>query len=174
MRDGLGGDVVGPRLYPIGPGAGYFDAGVTADGRQVLMGLDCPEVVAVFFDASGGLIGHESRRLEFLPRGGGKGGADGVYDINDERIPSRVAAWQADLGFRPSLIRVKPFFLDELGIGITDYPDHFGEILVDPAASDAEKDDVRDSIRLWDADGQFVLYWGNDYWLDDSGAVVSS
>jgi hypothetical protein len=40
--------------------------------------------------------------------------------------------------------------------------------------SDEERADVRESMQLWDADGQFVLYWGNDYWLDDSGEVVAS
>jgi hypothetical protein len=29
-------------------------------------------------------------------------------------------------------------------------------------------------MELWDEDGQFVLLWGNDYWLDGSGRVVSS
>ena len=33
---------------------------------------------------------------------------------------------------------------------------------------------MRESMRLWDADGQFVLNWGNDYWLDATGEVVSS
>ena len=66
------------------------------------------------------------------------------------------------------------FFIPELGIGIEDYPDHFGEILDDPDSSDDEKADVRDSMETWDADGQFVLNWGNDYWLESTGEVVSS
>lgn len=159
---------------------GDFDAGMTGDGRQVLMGLDCPDLVAIFFDAAGDLIRHEARHLEFLQRSGlivdGEPieGAVGYYDIDDERILHRIVAWQEELQFRSTTIRVKRFFLDELGIGIEDYPSHFGEILVDPGASDEEKRDLRDSMRLWDADGQFVLHWGNDYWLDDSGEVTSS
>jgi len=69
---------------------------------------------------------------------------------------------------------VKKFFLKDLYLGIQDYPDHFGEVLSDPAASEAEKDDIRDSMQLWVQTGQFVLWWGNDYWLDDKGEVVSS
>ncbi len=57
------------RLYPIRPGQGYFDAGMTGDGRQVLMGLYCPDLVAIFFDASGDLISHEARHLEFMRPG---------------------------------------------------------------------------------------------------------
>jgi hypothetical protein len=170
----------GSRLYPIRPEQGYFVAGMTGDGRQVLMGLYCPDLVAIFFDASGDLIRHEAHHLEFLQRSGvivdGERieGMVGYYDIYDERIPPRIVAWQEELQFRSTTIRVKRFFLDELGIGIEDYPSHFGEILDDPGASDEEKGDVRDSMRHWDADGQFVLHWGNDYWLDDSGEVTSS
>lgn len=168
------------RLYPIRPGQGYFDAGMTGDGRQVLMGLYCPDLVAIFFDASGDLISREARHLEFMrPSGVIVDGnpIEGMvryYDIYDERIPPRIVAWQEELEFRPATIRVKRFFLGGPGIGIEDYPSHFGEILDDPSVSDEEKDDVRDSMRLWDADGQFVLLWGNDYWLDDSGEVTSS
>jgi hypothetical protein len=183
MPDRSGGDATGnagAHLYEIQPEQGYFDAGMTGDGRQVLMGLYCPDLVAIFFDASGALISHEARRLEFLQRSGvivdGEPieGLVGYYDIYDERIPPRIVAWQEELEFRPATIRVKRFFLEELGIGIEHYPSHFGEILDDPGTSDEEKDDVRDSMRHWDADGQFVLHWGNDYWLDDSGEVTSS
>ena len=167
-------------LHLIQSGQGYFDAGMTADGRQVLMGLYCPDIVALFFDFSENLVNHESRRLEFLQRSGvhvdGEPieGMVGVYDIFDKQILQRIAAWQEELGLRPATIRIKRFFLDELGIGIEDYPDHFGETLDDPNASDEEKADMLESIGLWDAEEQFVLFWGNDYWLNGSGRVVSS
>jgi hypothetical protein len=150
------------RLYSIRHDQGYFDAGMTADGRRVLMGLYCPYLVAIFFDSSGNLLGHEVRRLEFLQRssvivdGEPIEGMVGVYNIYDERIPPRIVAWQDEMGFRPATIRVKQFFLD------------------DPEASDAEKDGVRESMRRWDAEGMFILYWGNDYWLDGTGEVESS
>ena len=170
------------RLYTIGHDQEYLDVGKAKDGRKILMGLYCPDLVAIFFDASGDLLGHEERRLEFLQPesvtvivdGQAVGGREGGYNIYDERISSRIEAWREELGFHPEPIRVKRFFLDDLGIGIGDYPDHFGEILGDPGASEEEKDDVRDSMRLWDDDGQFVLHWGNDYWLDDGGEFVSS
>jgi hypothetical protein len=168
------------RLYAIQPVQGYFDVGMTGDGRQVLMGLSCPDLVAVFFDPAGDLLGVERRQMDFLQCGGvlvdGKPieGAVGDYNIYDRRIPPRLLAWQDEVDFRPATIRVKRFFIPELGIEIEDYPEHFGEILDDPNSSDEEKADVRDSMETWDADGQFVLYWGNDYWLDDTGEVVSS
>ena len=78
------------------------------------------------------------------------------------------------MGLRPATIKVRKFFARKPYVGIEDYPAHFGEILSDPEAAEEEKDDVRDPMGLWDQDGQFVLQWGNDYWLDDAGEVVSS
>jgi hypothetical protein len=96
------------------------------------------------------------------------------YDIYDERIATLLNAWQKEIGFRPATITVKKFFSVEHYIGIEDYPSHFAEILSDPEATEDERIDVRDSMTLWDRDGQFVLLWGNDYWLNSSGDVVSS
>jgi hypothetical protein len=59
-------------------------------------------------------------------------------------------------------------------LSVCNYPSHFEEILSDPQECEEAKSDICDSMRQWDGDGQFVLQWGNDYWLNDSGEVVSS
>ncbi len=157
------------RRYPINSHETYFFfAGRTHDKRQVLMGLLCPDLVAFFFDAGGNLLNVEHRPVSFFQ------GVTPPYDIFDERIPALIDEWQVEMGFQPSTIKVKKFFFQELYIGIEDYPSHFGEILSDPQASEEEKSDIRDSMRLWDEERQFVLQWGNDYWIDESGEVVSS
>jgi hypothetical protein len=167
-------------LYTIRPDQGYFCCGTTGDGRQVLMGLYCPDLVAFFFNTAGDFLGHESRHLEFLQRNSVI--VDGVpieglvanYDIYDVRIAPRFRAWQGELDFRDLTIRVKKFSEPILRIGIEDEPDHFGEILEDPNSSEEDKAEVGESIAVWYGDGQFVLFWGNDYWLDATGEVVSS
>jgi len=157
------------RRYAIKPDEGYgFSAGVTPGEEQVLMGLFCPNLVAFRFDRVGNLLGVEQRPLPFFRD------ATPPYDIYDERIGPMIEAWQAEMGFRPTIIRVRRFFSDEHSIGIQDYPAHFHEILSDPDEAEDQKADVRESMELWDKDGQFVLLWGNDYWLDESGGVVSS
>jgi hypothetical protein len=155
-------------LYAIQPDQGYFDAGMTADGGQALMGLYCPDLIAIRFDMDGNLLGFERRRLEHLRP------IEGIYPTHDEVFRSELRACQEEIGFRPVTIRVKKFSIPELGIGIDDEPDHFDEILNDPDSSEEEKADVRESMALWDADGQFVLLWGNDYWIDGTGEVTSS
>lgn len=156
------------RLYAIRPDEGYFFAGVTPNGEQVLMGCFCPNLVVFRFDPEGNLLRSEQRPIPFFQ------GVTPPYDIYDERIQPMIDAWKAEMRFRPATIRVRKFWSDEHCIGIEDYPSHFHEILADPDEDEEEKADVRESMELWDKDGQFVLQWGNDYWLDRTGRVVSS
>jgi hypothetical protein len=156
------------RRYPIKPDEGYFEAGITNNHEQVLFGLLCPDLVAFFFDSEGNLLRIEKRTLDFFHD------VQPPYNIYDGRIPKHVDTWKRDMGLQPAVISIKRFFSEDLYIGIEDYPNHFEDNLADPEASEEEKDDVRNSMQLWDKDGQFVLWWGNDYWLDGSGRVVSS
>ena len=157
------------RLYRIKPDEGYFFyADVTPDNKQVLMGVYCPNLIAFFFDSDGNLLSFHQRSL------GVEHPHDGPYNVYSERISQQLSAWQLELGFQPTTIKVKKFFQLELKIGIQDQPDHFGEMLFDPQVSEDEKKEVRDSIRRWEECEQFVLWWGNDYWLDKTGEVVSS
>jgi hypothetical protein len=166
--------------YQIQPNQGYFDVGTTADGRQVLLGALCPHLVAVFFDSSGDLLAVQTRLLEFLKPSAlivdGKPleGLVQTYDIADERIEMHLHTWRQELGFQPRDIVVKKFFIAELELGIEDYPSHLEDVLSDPSASDEKKQEVRAAMQTWDTDGQFVLLWGNDYWLDQMGEVTSS
>jgi len=159
---------VDERRYAIRPDEGYFSAGVMADGQQVLMGLFCPNLVAFRFDGDGSLLGSEQRPVPFFRN------VTPPYNIYDDRIQPMIEEWQAEMGFRPATIRVRKFWSVEHYIGIEDYPSDFHEVLSDPDADDEEKAEMRESIRLWDKAGQFVVQWGNDYWLDGTGRVVSS
>jgi hypothetical protein len=150
--------------YPIKSHADYcFFAGTTTDNKQVLMGLFFPNLIAIFFDSDGKLMNIDKRSVEFSPLG-----------IYDDRIEAHIESWQEEMCFQPTTVRVQRFFAQEPYIGIEDYPSHFAEILADPEKCNEEKNDIRESMRLWDEDGQFVLQWGNDYWLNDSGEIVAS
>ena len=157
------------RRYAIQTHDSYgFYTGLTPNDEQVLMGLFCPDLVAFYFDREGNLLRTDRRPVPFFQ------GVTPPYNIYDKRIPPLIKAWQKEIGFRSATIQVKKFFSHKPYIGIEDYPAHFQEILSDPDADEEEKADVRDSMVSWDKDGQFVLQWGNDYWLDESGEVVSS
>lgn len=156
------------RLYPIGTDEVYFGTGVDSGGHQRLVGLLCPNLVMFCFDQVGNLVRTEKRSVSFF--------RDAVppFDIYDERLAPLLEEWKEEIGFRPTAIRVKKFWSAEYGVGIEDYPSHFDENLMDPNTDEDEKTDIKESMKLWDEAGQFVLQWGNDYWLDDTGSVVSS
>jgi hypothetical protein len=159
------------RLFAIKPDEGHlFFAGITPESEQVLMGLYCPNLLAFYFDSEGTLLRSEEQPVPFFqnvttPR---------PYDIYDDRIQPLINAWQADMKLRSKVIHVKRFWSEEHSIGIEEYPSHFHEILSDLIADEEEKTSVRKSLQQWDEDGQFVLHWGNEYWLDRTGEVVSS
>ena len=162
------------RRYAIQSHEGYFFyTGVRPNNEQVLMGLFCANLLVAFhYDLEGNLLRIDQRPIPLF---------QGVKPPYDKRIPllieewqTAMGLWQTAMGLQCSTIKVKKFFSHELHIGIEDYPSHFHEILSDPASDDGEKADVRESMELWDKDGQFVLLWENDYWLDESGEVVSS
>src|SRR5205823_2367085 len=115
------------RRYAIRPDEGYFSAGVTPDGEQVLMGLFCPNLVAFRFDPEGNLLGSEQRPVPFFRD------VTPPYDIYDSRIQPMIEAWKEEMGFRPATISVRKFWSAEHYVGIEDYPSHFHEVLSDPA-----------------------------------------
>jgi len=147
-----------PRLYPLQADEGYFDAGVTRDGRQALMAAFYPMTFAIFFAADGTFLEYVERPTEGKP---------------DE---PELRRWQAELGFTPQSIRVEKFVIEEQGLGISDLTTFAEELLDDP---DSEPDETERAERLksiheWIEEGSFVLYWGNDLWLDNKGHVTSS
>ena len=147
------------KLYSLREGEGYFDAGVLPDGRQALM--------AAFYDATFAILfAPDGTFLEYLER------------PNAVRAPNKPAllAWQTELGFTPQTIRVEEFYVDDQGVGIAELPSHYQELVEDPA-SEPDPDEravLLREIEKWQRDGSFVLDWGNELWLDDSGHVTSS
>jgi hypothetical protein len=146
------------RLYPLQAGEGYFDAGVTRDGRQALMAAFYPMTFAIFFASDGRFLEYVERPNEGKP--------------NEPELRS----WQAELGFTPRTIRIEKFSIDKQGLGIEDLPGFYEELLDDPDSEpdEAERAERLKSIREWIDEGSFVLYWGNDLWVDNTGHVTSS
>jgi hypothetical protein len=147
------------KLYSLRAGEGYFDAGVLPDGRQALM--------AAFYDATFAILfAPDGTFVEYLER------------PNAVRAPNESAlrAWQTELGFTPQTIRVEEFYVDDREVGIAELPSHYQELVDDPESQPDpdERAQLMREIEQWQHDGNFVLYWGNDLWLDASGHVASS
>ena len=161
---------VSDRIYPI-QSSSYWYAGHTRDGRQVLYGLLCPSLVAYFFSERGDLIDVQQQHLEFLEEGRNPGH---VYDIYDPRIEPRREAWSRQLGIYSGTIRVRKFRDSNHGVEILDYPDCFDDALQRPNASSEVKARIAEFRRDWEQQRNFVLLWGEDYWMDEEGQIESS
>jgi hypothetical protein len=146
-------------LYHIKPHERrWIYAGVTSDHRQILMGLYCPNLVAIFFDEEGALLDVQQRVLGFMVEDAERGVGTSFYDIYDERIEPELVTWQEAFGFQPSTISIHKFFVLEDrrnqqenawrrdGIGIVNL--------------DLKRDKVRHSVGsacAWDGDKKLAL-----------------
>jgi len=169
--------VADERLYPIRDHGGDFFTGVCGDGRQVVMGLLCPEVVAVFFDAAGNHLGCESRF--WGEEAAGLAGREPIYDIFGDRFCALIARqlkdWQGELAFRTATIRVKEFWAAGQSVGIEEMPGHYRDIeSADWFPNEAERQGFRESRDRWLADGSFVFWWAKDYYMSKDGEVEST
>jgi hypothetical protein len=156
------------KRYPIRGYVGDFQTGIAADGRQVVMGLLCPELVAYFFTPGGDLIASEARPWGYpAPRWGGRD--DGAYQTGDpefeRRLTAQADAWRGEIGFQPSPIAVRAFFDRERWVGVEELPEP-GE------AEDWEEDE--ETLNAWRAEGCFTFYWAKDYLLSADGTVQAT
>jgi hypothetical protein len=71
---------------------------------------------------------------------------------------------------------VRRFSLPGVEIGLEDLPWHLVQVLDDPESEADERcrEEQLESACRWRAGGDFVLYWGNDLFVDENGHVSSS
>ena len=115
------------RLYPLRADEGYFDAGVTRDGRQALTAAFYARTIAIFFAGDGTFLEYVER-----PHEAGR------------TSPSFVAGRPSSASRRRT-IRVKKFTIDDQDLGIDDLTGIDQELLDDP---DSEPDEAKRTARL--------------------------
>ncbi len=174
------------KLYPLrtsgaeGDDADYY-AGALPDGRQGLMGPYDEEVVCVLFDGEGGLLGAQSRPALAPPDPAGKPRRKGrrpAPEPEERRAWAvrQALAWQAELGWLPSVVRVKRFRLPGHRIYVHDYPYWAIILRADPYyySVPEEREDYLRMLTEWEASGNFVFWWGTDYQVGPDGEVLST
>ena len=83
--------------------------------------------------------------------------------------------WKDKIGLTEATISVRRFSLARYGIGITALPSGMQQAVDAPGDLDEEElKMILEDAAGWLKDGQFVLNWGNDYYLSKDGEVVSS
>lgn len=104
-------------------------------------------------------------------------------------VPEEFVGWQEEIGLKHQTISVKKFFDEESRIGIEELPAHYREFVADPGGyiqwlwegEDYTSDELdkeigawRDEIKRWNDQGMFVFRYGNDYYCNQDGDVISS
>jgi len=165
------------RLFPIQNDACDFFTGVCADGRQVVMGLLCPQLVAFFFDPQGNLLGREER--PWSAEAAELAGTPPPYRIYAEGFQALITAqrqeWQTEIGCREATIRIKEFLDDEYSVGIEILPDHYQNL--DTSSEDYDAEELQELVEEreeWLAAGNFVWWWAKDYYMSREGEVEST
>jgi hypothetical protein len=150
-----------------------FQTGITSEGRQVLMGLLCPHLVAYFFSPAGDLQEREARAWHYpAPRMKGNGPFQIYDDEFERRLNLQRDEWKQAMGFKESPIRVKEFFDKENSVGIEPLPEHMLDLSW--CEDEEEQQLVEQGRDEWIAEGKFVFYWAKDYFMTRDGEVESS
>jgi hypothetical protein len=143
-------------------------------GQAVLLGIRYPYLVAVLFDQVGRLVEIRIRPLGFQAPAIYKGGP---YITEDplflEKVHNQRSQWEVEFGFKEGPIVVERFFLPQLLIGIEDLPRHLQRFLHHPTEfSTDEQSNYPAIIQDWRTNGNCVLWWGTDYYLNRDGEVI--
>jgi len=147
-----------------------FYAGGAADGRQLLAGEWCPDLLVGLFDLAGNLVDTQYRQVA-VP----------------ENVEQCLREWY---GFIPRRIRVKRFriapgpncpvnplqlsLVGENGLAVAPFPLYWDGCYDDPPAFPTDDPDYLQMIRDYIEREDFILFWGNELFLNRNGEVVGS
>jgi hypothetical protein len=145
----------------------------SAGERQVLIGLLYPKLVAAFFDDRGDFLGIQEQSLTVEVERAGSGG---IFDrAFAAQLAPELYAWEKQLEYLPMVIHLREFFLENLRIGVVSPRSYWNPALQNPEKyPQLDREYVEEVIERWERTGQFVLWWGNDYYVDGDGRIIAS
>ena len=148
-----------------------FTTGRCADGRQVVMGLLCPDLVTVFFDADGCYLETTSEPWAFPAPRMTDNGPFRIYDSEfSERFEMQMKEQQAKIGFSEGLIQIRPFESPEADCWLQRMPSELTDL--DPDAPDFEE--LNEERQDWLEGDNHVFGWAEEYWISRDGEVETS
>jgi hypothetical protein len=168
------------RLYPIRQSQidGFY-AGRRTQGQKLLAAVDGARLLVAQFNEAGDLI--EVARAILPPQAT-------TPDSQGQTVAQYLSK---HFGYVPQVIQVKRFrvppeeeqagnllqraLIGESGLAVAPFPTHLQEFLDDP--SDYDEEDYTNCCEMlsrWITEGNFVLYWGNEYQLNPDGVVIAS
>lgn len=155
------------------PMADYV-TGRTDNGDPIIVGLCYPYICAVLFGATCKLAEVRARPLTFEARAMRKGAPYLIEDPDfQQKYTAQAQLWCDDFGLTEQPIVIERFSFPPFELGIEDLPRHMQRFKSDP--DDFPEQEKRDYVELideWIAEGNFVLWWGTDYYLDKEGGII--
>jgi hypothetical protein len=150
-----------------------WEAGQTDRDGQVLIGVYNAEVVAVFFNDSGNPARFERRSSSFATPMKERSIDDSTFDAALQGV---LDSWKREIDFHAAGIRVAPFFIPELQVGVSELPIFLQGFLENPSfvTSARERQEWHLDVSRWQAEGRFVLRWGKEYWMNKRGEVTDT
>ncbi len=89
------------------------------------------------------------------------------------RLHYVLESWHNELGFVESPIAIKLFFVDELRIGIRDYPPDIEDYINNPNQySEDDREEFLKDIADWKRDSNCVFWWNTNYLLNREGETL--
>jgi hypothetical protein len=156
------------------PNHGYY-AGTTAEDLQLLVIVQFPHFLGIFFDQAGNLLDVQRRMLSSSTITMAE--QMGIHEVFRTCGDRELSSWCNSLGFREGIIKVKRFFLADYSVGIADFSRTFQNVLSNPSEySEDEQRIARNELDRWFKEGvfEFWLNDGTDLWIASNGEIESS
>lgn len=148
-----------------------YTTGLCAGGRQAIMGLLCPNLVTVYFDADGRYLEAQSELWRSPAPRMGENGPFQIYDSAFRQcFEAQIKEQQARIGFSESLIEIRPFESPDVDCWLQRMPSD----LVELNSDDPNFEDLVEEREDWLDGENHVFGWAEEYWISSNGEVETS
>jgi hypothetical protein len=158
-------------LYLIANESYEWRCGTDKRGYQVFLYAGIEDAVAIVFDSEGNAVDVIKEPLiPYHPAGG-----PGSVEAQEARDMAAIEALENELGFAGGTIRIRRQAIADLII--EDWPSYFDDFLQNPSEFEPREENqqrVMESIRRWQREGCYVLWFGKDYWMEGDGTIEST
>lgn len=154
-------------LYPITSNHYYRFVAGHSGSEQILAGIVDGSVVRITFDTSGMLCDVQVDALSVPLH------VDVSPLLQSEWKESQAKLLIPHSGIHDGTIHIRRFYLPDLHVGVADIPTVLEQFAIDFQDQNSPDQWVLEEVaRSWKESGQYVLHWGQDYWVCEGWVVA--
>lgn len=139
------------KKYKLKNDPNYFLTGHLPDGRQIVAGVQLPDVTFLEFSKDGDFLRHYSEAIQ-------------VQSEAHDHVVAELKARLRSMHMKPNPVSMKPFYITGKFIGIKNFPDHLSSV----------SDGSKSGIAEWRKLKCYVFDFDEEYYISESGEVESS